>query len=114
MRLKLRPSLRFAGQVTGVEGYVESSAIGLLAGRFAAAERLGHAVHVPPPTTALGALLNHLTGGASADTFQPMNVNFGLFPPLDTRVKRHDRKPAMSQRALGDLDTWLRQRAAAG
>ena len=114
LRLKLRPSLRFAGQVTGVEGYVESSAIGLLAGRFAAAERLGHAVHVPPPTTALGALLNHLTGGASADTFQPMNVNFGLFPPLDTRVKRHDRKPAMSQRALGDLDTWLRQRAAAG
>ena len=114
LRLKLRPSLRFAGQVTGVEGYVESSAIGLLAGRFAAAERLGHAVHVPPPTTALGALLNHLTGGASADTFQPMNVNFGLFPPLDTRVKRHDRKPAMSQRALGDLDTWLGQRAAAG
>ena len=113
LRLKLRPSLRFAGQVTGVEGYVESSAIGLLAGRFAAAERLGHAVQVPPPTTALGALLNHLTGGASADTFQPMNVNFGLFPPLDSRVKRHDRKPAMSQRALSDLDTWLGVRAAA-
>ncbi len=113
LRLNLRPSLRFAGQVTGVEGYVESSAIGLLAGRFAAAERLGHAVHVPPPTTALGALLNHLTGGASADTFQPMNVNFGLFPPLDTRVKRHDRKPAMSQRALSDLDAWLGLRAAA-
>lgn len=113
LRLNLRPSLRFAGQVTGVEGYVESSAIGLLAGRFATAERLGHAVHVPPPTTALGALLNHLTGGASADTFQPMNVNFGLFPPLDTRVKRHDRKPAMSQRALSDLDAWLGLRAAA-
>jgi len=113
LRLNLRPSLRFAGQVTGVEGYVESSAIGLLAGRFAAAERLGHAVHVPPPTTALGALLTHLTGGASAETFQPMNVNFGLFPPLDTRVKRHDRKPAMSQRALSDIDTWLGRRHAA-
>ncbi len=113
LRLNLRPSLRFAGQVTGVEGYVESSAIGLLAGRFAAAERLGHAVHVPPPTTALGALLTHLTGGASAETFQPMNVNFGLFPPLDTRVKRHDRKPAMSQRALSDLEAWLGRREAA-
>src|SRR3546814_12991249 len=77
LRLKTLPRLRFAGQITGVEGYVESAAIGLIAGRFAAAERLGHALSPPPLTTALGALLAHITGGAEAETFQPMNVNFG-------------------------------------
>jgi len=120
LRLKADPRLRFAGQITGVEGYVESAAIGLLAGRFTAAERLGHE-HVPPPrTTALGALLNHITGGhLSADSegagsFQPMNVNFGLFPPIAAPTSRSgrgskglDRKRALARRALTDLDRWL-------
>jgi methylenetetrahydrofolate--tRNA-(uracil-5-)-methyltransferase len=117
LRLKAMPRLRFAGQITGVEGYVESAAIGLLAGRFAAAERRGHAIVPPPETTALGALLRHITGGADAATFQPMNVNFGLFPPLPegalTRANRGERKPMMSRRALADLDHWLGARAAA-
>jgi len=158
LRLKAMPRLRFAGQVTGVEGYIESAAIGLLAGRFAVADRLGgspsfplaegkvddgggfrpdtdggedrkdplltspsalraqgegyggpgiRAEDAPPPTTALGALLNHITQGADAATFQPMNVNFGLFPPLAGRTKRKDRKPAYAQRALADLAAWL-------
>jgi methylenetetrahydrofolate--tRNA-(uracil-5-)-methyltransferase len=107
LRLKVEPRLRFAGQITGVEGYVESAAIGLLAGRFAAAERTGAALKPPPPTTALGALLGHITGGAEAATFQPMNINFGLFPPLDQRLKRRERRSAMSRRALADLDAWL-------
>ena len=106
-RLKTDPRLRFAGQITGVEGYVESAAIGLLAGRFAAAERLGDAISLPPQTTALGALLAHITGGAEAETFQPMNVNFGLFPPLAERIKGRERKKAMSARALADLGDWL-------
>jgi methylenetetrahydrofolate--tRNA-(uracil-5-)-methyltransferase len=101
LRLKARPSLRFAGQVTGVEGYVESAAIGLLAGRFAAGLQAP-----PPPTTALGALLGHITGGAAADTFQPMNVNFGLFPEL-IGSRGRDRKKAMSHRAIEDLTRWL-------
>jgi methylenetetrahydrofolate--tRNA-(uracil-5-)-methyltransferase len=118
LRLKAEPRLRFAGQVTGVEGYVESAAIGLLAGRFAAAERRGQNLAAPPPTTALGALIGHITGGADAATFQPMNVNFGLFPPLPEpgkgRKARAARKPALAQRALDDLDAWLgRARAAA-
>src|SRR5437762_11034881 len=89
LRLTARPALRFAGQITGCEGYVESAAIGLLAGRFAAAARRGEAIVPPPSTTAHGALLNHITGGhvstidAGPRSFQPMNVNFGLFPPLD-------------------------------
>jgi methylenetetrahydrofolate--tRNA-(uracil-5-)-methyltransferase len=119
LRLKAMPRLRFAGQITGVEGYVESAAIGLLAGRLAAAERHGRPLEAPPPTTALGALVNHITGGASAQTFQPMNVNFGLFPPLpdEERYKRShlSRKPALSVRALNDLAAWLdgaRQAAA--
>ncbi|HUL04758.1 MAG TPA: methylenetetrahydrofolate--tRNA-(uracil(54)-C(5))-methyltransferase (FADH(2)-oxidizing) TrmFO [Candidatus Acidoferrum sp.] len=119
LRLKAMPRLRFAGQITGVEGYVESAAIGLLAGRLAAAERRGQPLEAPPPTTALGALVNHITGGASAQTFQPMNVNFGLFPPLpdEERYKRShlSRKPALSARALHDLAVWLdgaRQAAA--
>ena len=111
LRLKAQPRLRFAGQITGVEGYVESAAIGLLAGRFAAAERLGRAPRVPPATTAHGALIGHITGGADAATFQPMNVNFGLFPPLEPvpgrkPPKGRDRKAALSARALTDLEAW--------
>ncbi len=125
LRLKVEPRLRFAGQITGCEGYVESAAIGLLAGRFAAAERLGSAPCVPPPTTALGALVNHITGGhietleAGPRSFQPMNINFGLFPPLDEvpltpgapRPKGKQRgaakKRLIAERALVDLATWL-------
>ncbi|HZQ39518.1 MAG TPA: methylenetetrahydrofolate--tRNA-(uracil(54)-C(5))-methyltransferase (FADH(2)-oxidizing) TrmFO [Rhizomicrobium sp.] len=113
LRLKARPHIRFAGQVTGVEGYVESAAVGLLAGRFAAAEARGVAHRPPPPTTALGALLAHITGGADAKNFQPMNVNFGLFPPLGKKVKGKDRKQAMSARALEDLSVWLGKKEAA-
>jgi len=112
LRLRAEPRLRFAGQITGVEGYVESAAIGLLAGRFAAAERLGRPAVPPPPTTAHGALLGHITGGADARSFQPMNVNFGLFPPLvapdGRRPKRKERKPALAARALADLQSWSR------
>ena len=133
LRLRAEPRLRFAGQITGCEGYVESAAIGLLAGRAAAAERLGAAWAPPPPTTAFGALLGHITGGhlvvegevprdgpsIEPRSFQPMNVNFGLFPPLDApshdaagnRIKGKERgaakKRAMSARALADLDRWL-------
>jgi len=114
LRLRARPALRFAGQITGVEGYVESAAIGLLAGLFAAAGQRGERVTPPPPTTALGALLAHITRGADAATFQPMNVNFGLFPPLDeASVRGRDRKRVMARRALADLDAWLGRKAAA-
>ncbi|MEM7224053.1 MAG: methylenetetrahydrofolate--tRNA-(uracil(54)-C(5))-methyltransferase (FADH(2)-oxidizing) TrmFO [Pseudomonadota bacterium] len=111
LRLKAAPRIRFAGQITGVEGYVESAAIGLLAGRFAAAERLGLPIEPPPPTTAHGALLAHITGGAEASTFQPMNVNFGLFPPLPPtggrKLRKKDRKPAYAARARADLAAWI-------
>ena len=114
LRLKKDPRLRFAGQITGCEGYVESAAVGLLTGRFAAAERLGIKPSLPPAETALGALLGHITGGADADTYQPMNVNFGLFPPLGDeglhkkhRKRGKDRKKALSGRALKALDGWL-------
>ncbi|QIK42117.1 methylenetetrahydrofolate--tRNA-(uracil(54)-C(5))-methyltransferase (FADH(2)-oxidizing) TrmFO [Pontivivens nitratireducens] len=111
MRLKSRPDLRFAGQVTGVEGYVESAAMGLLAGRLAAYEKLGVDVPTPPQTTAIGALLGHITGGAEAETFQPMNVNFGLFPPLDAPKKgrrgKKDRKIAYTDRAKVAWAEWL-------
>ncbi|QDY99204.1 methylenetetrahydrofolate--tRNA-(uracil(54)-C(5))-methyltransferase (FADH(2)-oxidizing) TrmFO [Nitratireductor mangrovi] len=135
LQLKSRPGLRFAGQITGCEGYVESAAIGLLAGRFAAAERLGNAPSLPPATTAFGALLNHITGGhlVSDDepgkrSFQPMNVNFGLFPPLDpgTKLKPEGfegrfrgkdkalaRKRATTRRALADCRKWLGHEASA-
>ena len=113
LRLNAMPRLRFAGQITGVEGYVESAAVGLLAGRFAAAEKRGTVPGLPPPTTALGALLGHITGGAEAASFQPMNVNFGLFPPLGQRLKRKDRKTAIARRALADVNAWLGGRAVA-
>jgi methylenetetrahydrofolate--tRNA-(uracil-5-)-methyltransferase len=107
LHLKAAPHIRFAGQITGVEGYVESAAIGLLAGRFTAADLAGGEIPAPPGTTALGALLGHITGGGDAKTFQPMNVNFGLFPPLAEPVKKKERKPAMIARARADLGVWL-------
>lgn len=107
LAFKPDPRVRFAGQITGVEGYVESAAIGLLAGRFAAAEMAGHAPVLPPRATALGALLAHITGEAMADSFQPMNINFGLFQPLAQRLKKKERRPAMSKRALEALGEWL-------
>ena len=127
LRLKANPRWRFAGQITGCEGYVESAAIGLLAARFAAAERRGEHIVPPPPTTAHGALLAHITGGhietidVGPSSFQPMNVNFGLFPPLksaldhdrDTRgfgrgsARNRARKSALSRRALNDLERWI-------
>ena len=107
LRLKARPGLRFAGQITGCEGYVESAAIGLLAGRFAAAELLGHPLPPPPRETALGALLAHITGDAAAETYQPMNVNFGLFPPIEVKSKKADRKLLYTSRAREALAGWL-------
>ena len=107
LRLEADPRLRFAGQITGVEGYVESAAIGLLSGAFTAAERLGETPSSPPPTTALGALLHHITGGASAETFQPMNINFGLFPPLEGRFRKHERRREYIRRARSDLEPWI-------
>ena len=112
LRLQAEPRLRFAGQITGCEGYVESAAVGLMAGRFAAAERLGQAAEPPPLTTAMGALLNHITQGADAETFQPMNVNFGLFPPIESRAKGRDRKLAYTSRALEDHAAWEVRRSA--
>ncbi len=132
LRLKAMPRLRFAGQITGCEGYIESAAIGLLTGLFAAGERHGRPVAPPPPTTAYGALLGHITGGhlvdetasKSARSFQPMNVNFGLFPPMDppthddagVKIKGKDktfwRKRMMSRRALQDLGGWLAAQSA--
>jgi methylenetetrahydrofolate--tRNA-(uracil-5-)-methyltransferase len=107
LRLCAAPHIRFAGQITGCEGYVESAAIGLLAGRFAAAELAGRAIEPPPPTTALGALLGHITGGAATDSYQPMNVNFGLFPPPEGAPKKAERKLALTARARRDLEEWV-------
>jgi methylenetetrahydrofolate--tRNA-(uracil-5-)-methyltransferase len=107
LRLKSKPNIRFAGQITGCEGYVESAAVGILAARFAAAELRGEALLSPPAETALGAILAHITGGADAETFQPMNVNFGLMPPLPGRAKRADRKKAYTDRAREKLAGWL-------
>jgi methylenetetrahydrofolate--tRNA-(uracil-5-)-methyltransferase len=121
LRLKAEPRLRFAGQVTGVEGYVESAAVGLLAGRFAAAERLGQPLTPPPATTALGALIGHITGGhleGGKGSFQPMNINYGLIPPLappkraedgrrlGAKEKTRAKKLLVGERALADLDSW--------
>ncbi len=110
MRLRSKPHIRFAGQITGVEGYVESAAMGLLAGRLAVAEITGSALPPVPNTTATGALIHHITGGAEAKTFQPMNVNFGLFPPIDAkggRRNRKDRYKAYTDRAKRDWTGWL-------
>ncbi|MBL3559270.1 methylenetetrahydrofolate--tRNA-(uracil(54)-C(5))-methyltransferase (FADH(2)-oxidizing) TrmFO [Rhodovulum sulfidophilum] len=111
LRLKSRPHIRFAGQITGVEGYVESSAMGLLAGRLSAATILGRALPAVPATTATGALVTHITGGAEAKTFQPMNVNFGLFPPVEGlkggRRGRRDRYKGYTDRAKADWTGWL-------
>lgn len=109
LRLKSAPHIRFAGQITGCEGYVESSAVGLLAGRFASTEILGGTLAPPPPTTALGALLGHITGGAAIDDYQPMNVNFGLFPPLalERKTKKADRKLLYTDRARAALAEWI-------
>jgi methylenetetrahydrofolate--tRNA-(uracil-5-)-methyltransferase len=135
LRLKANPAWRFAGQITGCEGYVESAAVGLMAGRFAAAERRGEPVSLPPPTTAHGALLAHITGGHvetidnGPSSFQPMNINFGLFPPLNetpefdrksplgrSTAKALAKKSAITHRALADLQAWIdgrpRQQAA--
>ena len=115
MRLKSQPHIRFAGQITGVEGYVESAAMGLLAGRMAVAEMTGKTVPEVPDTTAMGALVSHITGGADAKTFQPMNVNFGLFPPLEGmkagRRGRKDRYKGYTDRAKIDWQAWLDQLA---
>src|SRR3546814_6332984 len=92
--------------ITGCEGYVESSAVGLLAGRFAAAELAGRSIATPPPSTGLGALLGHITGDAEADNYQPMNVNFGLCPPMDAKVHKQQRKEAMTARGRMDLEQW--------
>ncbi len=117
MRLRTRPHLRFAGQITGVEGYVESAAMGLLAGRLASAELTGRRLPPVPPTTATGALLHHITGGAVAKSFQPMNVNFGLFPPLSGaaggRRGRKDRYRFYTDRAKADWMAWLGAEARA-
>ena len=108
LRLKADPRLRFAGQITGCEGYVESAAIGLVAARFAIADADGRAPVPPPATTAIGALLSHITGGAEARSFQPMNVNFGLFPLLDPPPSsKEQRKPALVARARADLAIWM-------
>ena len=108
LRLKQAPHIRFAGQITGCEGYVESSAVGLLAGMMAATELAGGNWIAPPATSAMGALLAHITGDAEADSYQPMNVNFGLFPPLHD-VKKKSRKEAYTERAKADFGEWLAQ-----
>ena len=110
LRLKSKPNVRFAGQITGCEGYVESAAIGLIAARFAAAEHDGRDMPSPPVETALGALLSHITGGADADSYQPMNVNFGLMPPLEgPKARKADRKKLYTNRARSALAQWLEQ-----
>lgn len=107
MQMHKAPNIRFAGQITGVEGYVESAATGLLAGRFAAAELQGGKAIAPPKNTALGALLAHITDGANIDTFQPMNINFGLFEPPANRMTKADKYAFYSNRALAELDSYL-------
>lgn len=129
-RGNINQTIRFAGQITGCEGYVESASVGLIAGRLAAAQALGQSFETPPLTTALGALLNHVTGGADSETFQPMNINFGLFPPLTkdeataeytnkagktkrAKLKGMDRKKAYTARAMQDLENWIKEKKLA-
>ena len=107
LRLKSKLNIRFAGQITGCEGYVESAAVGIMAARFTAAELRGETLPVPPVETAIGALLGHITGGADAETFQPMNVNFGLMPPPPGRARKADRKKAYTDRARATFADWL-------
>ena len=114
LKLKQMPNIRFAGQITGCEGYIESAAIGLLAGKFSACDFYSNSYSMPPLTTAIGAILNHITKGASVETFQPMNINFGLFPGLDTdnlskklQIRGRERKKAITTRALFDLRSWV-------
>ncbi|MEE8295769.1 MAG: methylenetetrahydrofolate--tRNA-(uracil(54)-C(5))-methyltransferase (FADH(2)-oxidizing) TrmFO [Sphingomonadales bacterium] len=109
LRLKAEPRLRFAGQITGVEGYIESAAMGLLAGRFAAAEILGQTIPCPPPESAHGALLEHITGGHLGEkgSFQPMNINFGLMPNIEQKMRKSERKAAKAKRALEALENWI-------
>jgi len=114
LRLKKAPHIRFAGQITGCEGYVESAAVGLMVGRMVAAEIRGEPFTLPPQTTAFGALLSHITGGADARDYQPMNVNFGLFPPFEERVKKKERKEAYTARARADFADWLQPLSAKG
>ena len=114
MRLKKAPHIRFAGQITGCEGYVESAAVGLMVGRMVAAELRGDPFILPPQTTAFGALLSHITGGADARDYQPMNINFGLFPPFEQRVKKKERKEAYTARARQDFAEWLQPLSAKG
>lgn len=119
LQMKAQPRLRFAGQITGCEGYIESASVGLMTGRFAAAEKLGLNIERPADTTAMGALISHITGGGNADTFQPMNINFGLFPPyelsdeekkgLKGKEKGRARKRAMAERALKNIQNWNKQ-----
>lgn len=106
-RLKSAPHIRFAGQITGCEGYVESAAVGLMAGIMAAYELAGRDFAPPPRTTAFGALLHHITGEAEADSYQPMNINFGLFPPPDGKVHKKERKAFYTDRARAELDSWM-------
>jgi methylenetetrahydrofolate--tRNA-(uracil-5-)-methyltransferase len=108
LRLRSKPNVRFAGQITGCEGYVESAAVGLIAARLAAAELAGRTISPPPAETAIGALLGHITAGADAETFQPMNVNFGLMPPVEGRLRKADRKKAYTDRARNRFSEWLR------
>jgi methylenetetrahydrofolate--tRNA-(uracil-5-)-methyltransferase len=119
LQMNVMPRLRFAGQITGCEGYIESASVGLMVGRFAAAERLGQEISIPPRTTAMGSLLSHITGEANEETFQPMNVNFGLFPDIDIfnargkRIRGLERKKAYATRALDDMSLWLERKTNA-
>jgi len=113
LRLRSKPNIRFAGQITGCEGYVESAAVGLMAARFAAAELECRPISQPPAETAIGALLRHITGGANSQTFQPMNVNFGLMPPPEGRLRKADRKKAYTDRARMAFSNWLRDMSRA-
>ena len=112
LRLRSKPNIRFAGQITGCEGYVESAAVGLMAARFTSADMRGEGLLPLPQETALGALLGHITGGADAETFQPMNVNFGLMPPVGGRAKKADRKKAYTDRARMALADWFERSRA--